>query len=172
MNNYEMDVAQDEPDYQYLPQAMETPAVSTPQAEDLPFAALAAHLDDNLATATLKLVDAARDFTGLIKAYVDAGKELERSLQMVKELSAASQFALSDARQAASEASASAAEAKQAQQSSFDLIQRATKEHMALADLTDSLRMRISALAVLGAPLVREAASEDDKSTQSDSEAA
>jgi hypothetical protein len=181
MNNYEMteiDTGPEESGYEEMPQSMAESAdasasISTASAmvsSDMSFAMMAAHMEDNLAAATLRLVDATRDFTGLIKTYVEAGKELERSLQMVKELASSSQAALDEARRAAADAAASAGEAKQSQQSSVDLIQRATKEHMALADLTDNLRMRISALAVLGAPLSRD--EEPGKAADKDYEAA
>jgi hypothetical protein len=172
-NNYEMALTSDERDYQDMTKPADMATNSGAEAPMLPFAVLSAQLDDNLAAATLRLVDAARDFTGLIQAYVSAGQELERSLEMVKDLAAASQRALSDARQAASEASLSASEAKRAQESSMELIQRYTKEHMALADLTDNLRMRISALSILGAPLDREEApAEPAKADTKDQEAA
>lgn len=131
------------------------PAPADLQADGASFADLSARLNENLASATLRLVDAAQDFTGLIKAYVSAGQELERSLAMVRELANASQKALEDARQSATEAASSAKDAQMAQQKSVDLIQRSTSEHLALAELTDNLRKRISALAVLGEPIER-----------------
>jgi hypothetical protein len=143
------------------PEPEQSSSAASPQEKDgdLSFMALSTRLGENLAAATLKLVDAAQDFTGLIQAYVSAGQQLERSLEIVRELANASQRALNDAREAAQAAEASAGEAKQAQQSSVDLIQRSTNEHLALAELTDNLRQRISALSVLGAPMPRR---EDD----------
>jgi hypothetical protein len=142
-----------------------------PEAKDEnpSFMTLSSRLGENLAAATLKLVDAAQDFTGLIQAYVAAGQQLERSLEIVRELANASQRALNDAREAAQSASEAAGEAKQAQLSSVELIQRSTNEHLALAELTDNLRQRIAALSVLGAPMPRK---ETDHEEMHESEAA
>jgi hypothetical protein len=145
---------------------MQPPAPDPPQVEASPepasFITLSARLGENMAQATLKLVDAAQDFTGLISAYVAAGQQLERSLEIVRELANASQRALNDARTAAQSAAEAASEAKQAQQSSVELIQRSTSEHLAIAELTDNLRQRIAALSILGAPMPRK---DDDSDT-------
>jgi hypothetical protein len=110
-------------------------------------------LSDNLASATLRLVDAAQDFTGLISSFVEAGKELERSIATVRELAETSRLAMEESQRAAFGAAASARESEVAKQQSMELIQRSTAEHLAIADLTENLRQRIVALAVLGAPL-------------------
>ena len=111
--------------------------------------------NENLASATLRLVDAAQDFTGLIKAYVSAGQELERSLAMVRELANASQKALEDARRSDGSSVLSQRRADGAAEDILNLIQRSTSEHLALAELTDNLRKAPSALAVLGEPIER-----------------
>ena len=145
-------------------------------AQEPSFTELSARLNDNLASATLELVDAAQDFTGLIRAYVAAGQGLERSIASVRELASASLQAVEDSRRAAAEAAVSAKESQAAQQKSVELIQLSTQEHIALAELTDSLRQRIVALAVLGTPIVRHevpaALGGTPETTTEDSEAA
>ena len=135
----------------------ETPAVFAPSAAAVPstFGEISSRLTDNLTAATLRLVDSAQDFTGLIQAFVAAGEQLERSLESVRALTESNQVALTEARDAASEASRAAVESKDAQRAAVELVERTTREHLAVADLTDNLRQRIAALSVLGAPLPR-----------------
>jgi hypothetical protein len=126
-----------------------------PVQESPSFTAVAERLNENMASAVLRLVDATQDFTSLIRSFVSAGEALERSLAIHRELGAASQKALEDAREAARAASASAAEASEARINAHDLVTHAAEEYGTVSELVDNMQQRIAALSVLAAPMPR-----------------
>jgi hypothetical protein len=133
--------------------------------EDADFKSVAGRLNENLAAAALRLVDATQDFTSLIQSFVAAGEALERSLSIHRELGAASQKALEDAREAAREAAGAAAEAQSARDSSHDYADRTSNEYGTVAGLVDNLQQRIAALSVLAAPMPHSARDESSSIT-------
>jgi hypothetical protein len=122
-------------------------------ADDADFKAVAGRLNENLAAAALRLVDATQDFMSLIQSFVAAGEALERSLSIHRELGAASQKALEDAREAAREAAASARDSEAARETSKEYSDRTSSEYGTVAELVENLQARIAALSVLAAPM-------------------
>jgi hypothetical protein len=128
---------------------------SDPMIDDNSFTGIAGRLNENLAAAVLRLVDATQDFTTLIQSFVSAGEALERSLSIHRELGSASQKALEDAREASRAATASAAEAHQSHSAASSLLDNAVREYGAVSGLVSDLQQRIAALSVLASPMPR-----------------
>jgi hypothetical protein len=123
--------------------------------EDQSFAATAARFNDNIATAALRLVEANQDFMALIQGFVAAGEALERSLAIHRELGAASQKVLQEARDAAIASASSAAEARDARNATQEAMRKTEADYGAVSGLVDNLQQRISALAMLASPMPR-----------------
>jgi hypothetical protein len=103
----------------------------------------------------MRLVQATQGFTSLIQSFVLAGEALERSISIHRELGAASQRAVEEAREAAQLAIASAAESQSASDSSKAVLELTTEQYGLVADLVEDLRQRIAALSILATPMPR-----------------
>jgi hypothetical protein len=125
------------------------------QAEEIDFKSVASRLSDDLSAGTKKLVEATHGFTSLIQSFVSAGEALERSISIHRELGAASQRAVEEAREAARSAEASAGESQSARDASKEVLELTTEQYGTISDLVEDLRQRIAALSMLAAPMPR-----------------
>jgi hypothetical protein len=130
------------------------------QAEEDDFKSVAARLNEDLGVAATKLADSVQGFTSLIQTFVSAGEALERSIAIHRELGAASQRAVEDAREAARSALASAGESQSARDASKAVLDLTTEQYGTVSELVENLRQRIAALSVLAAPMPRVRAKE------------
>jgi len=123
--------------------------------EEIDFRSVASRLNDDLSAATMRLVQATQGFTSLIQSFVIAGEALERSISIHRELGAASQRAVEEAREAARAAGASASESESARDASKSVLELTTEHYGTVSDLVEDLRQRIAALSILAAPMPR-----------------
>ena len=129
--------------------AVEQSEIDTPETEPQSFADMADRLADNIATAALRLTDAAQDLAAIIAGLIGAGKELEAALSFQRKLNDASLQSVQDARDAAGDAIAAKDEALRAKEGAEELLATTRGEHASISALSSSLRKGIAALHVL-----------------------
>ena len=118
------------------------------------FGAIADQLSENIAAAAARMADATRDFTSLVSSLIDAGRELEKTMTIQRELGATSLKAVQDAQDAAAAAASSAQSARESEAASKEFTELTSKEYGSVSWLVQNLQQRIAALSVLASPLM------------------